>query len=87
MKCRQNFGVKIGGAIEIACLQTGCVECETLDFAVTDLIVTNDHCVSGMSIGDRATFKTYFELVDAEQLHVKYRLVFLSHFLYFLLPL
>ena len=61
--------------------QTGCVECETkekdLDFAggcactafavTNDLIVTNDHCVSGMSIGDRATFKTYFgQLVDAE---------------------
>tara|TARA_Y100000591_G_scaffold154087_1_gene132621 strand:- start:859 stop:3297 length:2439 start_codon:yes stop_codon:yes gene_type:complete len=61
--------------------QTGCVECETkekdLDFAggcvctafavTNDLIVTNDHCVSQMSIGDRATFKTYFgQLVDAE---------------------
>ena len=61
--------------------KVGCIQCEEKEkdldfsgvcactgFAVTnDLIVTNDHCVSEMSIGDRATFKTYFgQLVDAK---------------------
>ena len=42
--------------------------CLCTAFAVTnDLIVTNDHCVSSMSVGDRATFKTYFgQVVDAQ---------------------
>ena len=61
--------------------QVGCADCEDkakdLDFAggclctafavTNDLIVTNDHCVSSMSVGDRATFKTYFgQVVDAQ---------------------
>ena len=68
--------------------KVGCIQCEEkekdLDFAgdcactgfavTNDLIVTNDHCVSkvsiggrAMSIGDRATFKTYFgQIVDAK---------------------
>ena len=36
------------------------VTCLCTAFAVTnDLIVTNDHCVSELSLGDKATFKTY----------------------------
>ena len=61
--------------------QVGCIACEEkakdLDFssgclctafAVTkNLIVTNDHCVSSMSIGGHATFKTYSgQLVNAK---------------------
>ena len=86
--------------------QTGCVECETkekdLDFAggcactafavTNDLIVTNDHCVSGMSIGDRATFKTYFgQLVGEKAIACKMIFIkrqpsrFEPHLLYFLL--
>ena len=37
------------------------VTCLCTAFAVTNnLIVTNDHCVSALSLGDKATFKTYF---------------------------
>ncbi len=53
--------------------QSGCETCQAaardLDFSVTclctgfavtnDLIVTNDHCVMEMSVGQKATFKTY----------------------------
>jgi len=61
--------------------QIGCIKCEEKEkdidfsggcactaFAVTkNLIVTNDHCVSSMSIGGEATFKTYAgQLVNAK---------------------
>ena len=37
------------------------VTCLCTAFAVTNnLIVTNDHCVSALNLGDKATFKTYF---------------------------
>ena len=37
------------------------VTCLCTAFAVTNnLIVTNDHCISALSLGDKATFKTYF---------------------------
>tara|TARA_B100001173_G_scaffold142401_1_gene123602 strand:- start:141 stop:2792 length:2652 start_codon:yes stop_codon:yes gene_type:complete len=37
------------------------VTCLCTAFAVTNnLIITNDHCISALSLGDKATFKTYF---------------------------
>ena len=37
------------------------LNCLCTAFAVTNnLIVTNDHCVSAMKLGDKATFKTFF---------------------------
>ena len=37
------------------------VTCLCTAFAVTNnLIVTNDHCISALSLGDKATFKTYY---------------------------
>ena len=54
--------------------QTGCPNCaadmRSIDFSIgcvctgfavtNDLIVTNNHCVSAMAIGDKATFRTYY---------------------------
>ena len=36
------------------------IACACTAFAVTqNLIVTNDHCISGLEVGDKSTFKTY----------------------------